>query len=124
ADAAKKYSVLTIGDGLIAQIPALFIAICAGMIVTRVQTGDGPSNVGKDIGSQVLAQPRALLIAAAEALGMGLIPGMPLSVFLVLAVVIGGIGFTIMRGTRRVVDAKTGEVTEVPALQPAGEKRA
>lgn len=122
ADAMKTYSVLTIGDGLIGQIPALFIAICAGMIVTRVQTGDGPSNVGKDIGQQVLAQPRALLIAAAVALGMGLIPGMPLPVFLVLAVVIGTIGLTILRGTRRVVDEKTGEVTEVPAMQPAGEK--
>jgi type III secretion protein V len=124
ADAMKTYSVLTIGDGLIAQIPALFIAICAGMIVTRVQTGDGPSNVGKDIGQQVLAQPRALLIAAAVALGMGLIPGMPLPVFLILAVVIGTIGFTILRSTRRVVNEKTGEVTEVPAMQPAGETRA
>jgi len=123
ADAAKKYSVLTIGDGLIAQIPALFIAICAGIIVTRVQTGDEPSNVGKDIGSQVLGQPRALLIAAAVALGMGLIPGMPLPVFLVLAVVVGGIGFTLMRGMRRVVDEKTGVVTEVSAMQPAGDKR-
>lgn len=123
ADAMKTYSVLTIGDGLIAQIPALFIAICAGMIVTRVQTSDGPSNVGKDIGQQVLAQPRALLIAAAVALGMGLIPGMPLPVFLILAVVIGTIGFTILRSTRRVVDEKTGEVTEVPAMQPAGEAR-
>lgn len=124
ADAAKTYSVLTIGDGLIAQIPALFIAICAGMIVTRVQTGDGPSNVGKDIGTQVLAQPRALLIAAGVALAMGLIPGMPLTVFLVLAVVIGSIGFVIMRGTRRLVNEKTGEVTEVPAMQPAGDQRA
>ena len=121
-DAMKTYSVLTIGDGLIAQIPALFIAICAGMIVTRVQTGDGPSNVGKDIGQQVLAQPRALLIAAAVALGMGLIPGMPLPVFLILATVVGTVGFVILRGTRRVVDAKTGQVTEVPAIQPAGDK--
>ena len=123
AEAVKTYSILTIGDGLISQIPALFIAICAGMIVTRVQTDDGgPSNVGKDIGAQVMAQPRALMIAAAVALGMGLIPGMPLPVFLTLAVVIGTIGFVIMRGTRRVVDEKTGEVTEVPAMQPAGEK--
>ena len=122
ADAMKTYSVLTIGDGLIAQIPALFIAICAGMIVTRVQSGDGPSNVGKDIGQQILAQPRALLIAAAVALGMGLIPGMPLPVFLILAGVIGTVGIVIMRSTRRVVDEKTGEVTEVPAMQPAGEK--
>ena len=124
ADAMKTYSVLTIGDGLIAQIPALFIAICAGMIVTRVQTDDGgPSNVGKDIGDQVLAQPRALMIAAGVALGLGLIPGMPVAVFLVLAVVVGGIGFTLFRGLRRVVDEKTGKVTELPAMQPAGEAR-
>lgn len=121
-DAAKTYSILTIGDGLIAQIPALFIAICAGMIVTRVQSSDGgPSNVGRDIGQQVLAQPRALMIAAAVALGMGMIPGMPLPVFAVLALIIGGVGLVILRGTtKQVVDAKTGKVTQVPAMQPAG----
>jgi type III secretion protein V len=120
-DASKVYSVLTIGDGLISQIPALFIAICAGMIVTRVQTGDGPSNVGKDIGAQILSQPKALLIAAGVALGMGLIPGMPLFTFLALALVLGTIGFTLMRGVTKVVNAKTGEVTEVPAMQAAAE---
>ncbi|QEA14537.1 type III secretion system export apparatus subunit SctV [Comamonas flocculans] len=123
ADAMKTYSILTIGDGLISQIPALFIAICAGMIVTRVQSEDGgPSNVGKDIGAQVMAQPRALMIAAAVALGMGLIPGMPWPVFLVLALVVGGLGFTLLRSTRKVVDEATGQVTEVPAMQAAGEK--
>jgi type III secretion protein V len=122
ADASKTYSVLTIGDGLISQIPALFIAICAGMIVTRVQTDEGsPSNVGKDIGAQILSQPRALLIAAAIAMGMGLIPGMPTLTFAALALTLGTIGFTLMRGTRKVVDAKTGKVTEVPAMQAAAE---
>lgn len=121
-EAANKYSVLTIGDGLIAQIPALFIAICAGMIVTRVQNDDaGPTNVGRDIGVQVLAQPKALVIASTIALGMGLIPGMPLATFLALAAVLGGVGVTLMRGTRKVVNAKTGEVTEVPAMQAANE---
>jgi len=119
-DAVQVYSILTIGDGLIAQIPALFIAICAGLIVTRVQTGDGPSNVGKDIGAQILAQPRALLIASAIAIGMGLIPGMPFMVFFSLAAVTGTIGFVLQRGMRRVVDEKTGEITEMPALQADG----
>jgi type III secretion protein V len=122
AEAAKTYSILTIGDGLISQIPALFIAICAGMIVTRVQTGEGgPSNVGKDIGSQILSQPKALLIASLVALGMGLIPGMPLMTFVVLAAVLGGIGYTLMRATRTMVNEKTGEVTEVPAMQAAAD---
>ncbi|WP_276807896.1 type III secretion system export apparatus subunit SctV [Castellaniella defragrans] len=128
-EAVQVYSILTIGDGLIAQIPALFIAICAGIIVTRVQTGEGgPSNVGKDIGAQVLAQPRALLIASAVALGMGLIPGMPTLTFLALAAIVGTIGFVLLRNTRRVVNEKTGEITEIPALaadgQPAPRPRA
>lgn len=120
-EAVQVYSILTIGDGLIAQIPALFIAICAGIIVTRVQTGDGPSNVGKDIGAQVLAQPRALLIAAAIAIGMGLIPGMPTLTFFSLAAVVGTVGFVLLRGTRRVVDEKTGKVTEISALAADGQ---
>ncbi len=119
--AVKTYSILTIGDGLIAQIPALFIAICAGIIVTRVQADEGPSNVGRDIGAQVLAQPRALVIASAVAVGMGLIPGMPTLTFLSLGAVLGGVGLTLMKATRKVVDAKTGAVTEVPAMQAAGE---
>ncbi|MEI2417090.1 type III secretion system export apparatus subunit SctV [Orrella sp. JC864] len=117
-EAVQVYSILTIGDGLISQIPALFIAICAGIIVTRVQTGEGPSNVGRDIGAQVLAQPRALLIAAAVAAGMGLIPGMPTLTFLALAAVVGTIGFVLLRGTRKVVDEKTGAVTEISPLAP------
>jgi type III secretion protein V len=120
-DAMKTYSVLTIGDGLIAQIPALFIAICAGIIVTRVQTGEGgPSNVGRDIGSQVLSQPRALVIAGVVALGMAAIPGMPKLTFGCLGVTLGAVGFILLRGARKVVDAKTGAVTEVPAMQAAG----
>lgn len=114
SEAGHSYSVLTIGDGLIAQIPALFIAICAGMIVTRVQAGEDPSNVGRDIGSQILAQPKALVIASSVALGMALIPGMPSMTLLGLAVAIGGLGLTLLRSTRTVVDAKTGAVKQVP----------
>ncbi|WP_347555951.1 type III secretion system export apparatus subunit SctV [Robbsia sp. KACC 23696] len=121
AEAISTYSVLTIGDGLIAQIPALFIAICAGIIVTRVQSGEGESNVGRDIGIQILQQPRALLIGAGVALGMGMIPGMPMAVFISLAIPAGVIGFVLLRATRRVVDAKTGAVSEIPGLRAAGQ---
>jgi type III secretion protein V len=115
AKAVQTYSILSIGDGLIAQIPALFIAICSGIIVTRVQADDGPSNVGKDIGAQVLGQPKALLIGGCIALGMGLIPGMPIGVFAVLAIILIGLGIGLR--PRREINATTGEVTEVPALQ-------
>jgi len=112
--AMQTYSILSIGDGLISQIPALFISICAGIIVTRVQSDEGPSNVGKDIGSQILAQPRALIIGGCIALGMGFIPGMPSFVFLLLGIPLIAMGIA-MR-PRRQIDEKTGEITEVPAL--------
>ncbi len=121
--AVQTYSILSIGDGLIAQIPALFIAICAGVIVTRVQGDEDVSNVGRDIGRQVLAQPRALLIGGSIALGMGLIPGMPTGVFVVLAIFLIGLGVGLM--PKRKVDETTGEVTEVAALDAtAGPKPA
>jgi len=112
--AMQTYSMLSIGDGLISQIPALFISICAGIIVTRVQSDEGPSNVGKDIGSQIMAQPRALIIGGCIALGMGFIPGMPSFVFLLLGIPLIAMGIA-MR-PRRQIDEKTGEITEVPAL--------
>jgi type III secretion protein V len=117
------YSILSIGDGLIAQIPALFISICAGMIVTRVRTDDnGASNVGRDIGTQVMAQPKALLIGGCIAVGMGLIPGMPTSVFIFLAIPLIGMGLAMQ--PRKQVNKVTGEVTEIPAIQPsAGEQK-
>lgn len=75
--AMQTYSILTIGDGLISQIPALFISICAGIIVTRVSDDEGDSNVGKDIGGQILAQPRALLIGRRSCWGSGWCPECP-----------------------------------------------
>ncbi|AOB32420.1 Low calcium response locus protein D [Bordetella sp. H567] len=100
SEAALTYSILSVGDGLISQIPALLTAICAGIIVTRVPVGDKPSNVGTDIGAQVMAQPRALMIAGVIALGIGLIPGMPTVVFLVLAGLLGLTGFVLLNNPR------------------------
>src|SRR5690606_21724972 len=114
------YSILTIGDGLISQIPALFISICAGMIVTRVSSDEAESNVGSDIGAQILSQPRAFLIGSVVMLGFGVIPGMPTATFLVLSAVVGILGYTFMRGERKVVDAKTGKVTTVSAMDTGG----
>ncbi len=120
-ESVRIYSILTIGDGLIAQIPALFVSICAGMIVTRVTSADGgPSNIGSDIGSQLLAQPKAFLIGAVVMLGFAAIPGMPTVTFLLLSVVVGLVGFIFFRGERRIVDPKTGKVSTVPAIAAGG----
>jgi type III secretion protein V len=76
-EALQIYTILTIGDGLVAQIPALIISTSAGMIVTRVASEDRESHLGKDIGKQILAQPKAIAIASGLLLGLGIIPGLP-----------------------------------------------
>jgi len=91
--AVQTYSILTIGDGLVSQIPALLISITSGVVVTRVSSDEEEANLGRDIGQQMLSQPKALLIAGAMLLGFALIPGFPKLQFLVLGCVVGGIGY-------------------------------
>ncbi|MDR1891272.1 MAG: type III secretion system export apparatus subunit SctV [Puniceicoccales bacterium] len=83
--ALKTYSILTIGDGLVSQIPALLIAMTSGVIVTRVAS-DASGALGQDIGKQVFAQPKALLIAGVMVVLMMLIPGFPKVPFVILGV--------------------------------------
>ena len=99
-DALQLYAILTIGDGLISQIPALFISITAGIIVTRVSADDDKAeqqNLGSDIGEQIGAQPKALLIGSALLVGFALIPGFPTLIFLSFACLIGLAGFWLSR---------------------------
>jgi type III secretion protein V len=96
-DAVQTYSILTIGDGLVSQIPALLISISAGMVVTRVASEDENTNLGKDIATQILAQPKAIGVASGILLVMGLIPGLPKIPFLLLASVTGGLSFGLFR---------------------------
>ncbi|MDD1016015.1 EscV/YscV/HrcV family type III secretion system export apparatus protein [Pseudomonas rubra] len=81
--ALTTYTLLTIGDGLVAQIPALLIAIGAGFIVTRVNGDD--QNLGRNMLSQVSGNPFVLGVSAVLALGVGLLPGFPLAVFVFIA---------------------------------------
>ncbi|OSN11690.1 EscV/YscV/HrcV family type III secretion system export apparatus protein [Lonsdalea iberica] len=86
-DAMHVYSVLTIGDGLIAQIPALLISLTAGMIITRV-SADGQkvdNNIGREIAEQLTSQPKAWIISAIGMFGFALLPGMPTMVFLLIS---------------------------------------
>ncbi len=85
AEALNTYAVLSIGDGLIAQIPALFIAICAGVIVTRVTDEGNNQDLAGDIGAQIMRQPKAITIGAVMLLVFAMVPGFPTLVFLVLA---------------------------------------
>ena len=92
AQAAQNYTLLTIGDGLVAQIPSLILSTAAAIAVTR-------ASAAKDMGEQVLGQlfnkPKPVAITAAILIGLGLIPGMPNIVFLTLGAITGGIAFYI-----------------------------
>ena len=90
ADAAKTYSLLTIGDGLVSQIPALIISTGAGILATRAGT---ESDFGKTLTSQFLLQPRAIAIAAGMLVVLGIIPGLPKIPFFALAGVTSGIAY-------------------------------
>ncbi|HEY4316118.1 MAG TPA: EscV/YscV/HrcV family type III secretion system export apparatus protein [Herbaspirillum sp.] len=97
--ALSTYTMLTIGDGLVAQIPALLIAISAGLIVTRVNGED--NNLGRIIMRQLLGNSFVLLVTAVLALAIGLLPGFPFPVFAVLAVLLAGLYLVRSRRSKR-----------------------
>jgi type III secretion protein V len=95
--AARVYTVLTIGEGLVAQIPALIISTSAGIIVTRVASEDEGGHLGRDIGLQVLAHPRAVAIAAGLLGLLAIVPGLPALPFLLLASVLGLVAWRLVK---------------------------
>lgn len=97
ADAARNYTLLTIGDGLVAQIPALLLSTSAGIITTRVSSSQ---NMGEQVLNQLFANPRSLGVTAGILGIMGIIPGMPNFAFLSLALVCGTGAFLISRKIR------------------------
>ncbi|WP_380184342.1 type III secretion system export apparatus subunit SctV [Kalamiella sp. sgz302252] len=113
-DAMHTYSVLTIGDGLIAQIPALLISLTAGMIITRVSS-DGDSsmdnNIGREIAEQLTSQPKAWVFSSIGMFGFALLPGMPTGVFIVLALL------TLASGSFQVWRAKRELVASQPQME-------
>ena len=106
--AAKNYTLLTIGDGLVAQLPALIISVAAGLVVSRV--GD-EGDMGSQLIGQVFTNPQVLVLTAAILGILGLIPGMPNFVFLLLA---SGLGYLAWRG-----GAQAPEAVEEAAAGPS-----
>ncbi|KUY50675.1 MULTISPECIES: EscV/YscV/HrcV family type III secretion system export apparatus protein [unclassified Burkholderia] len=92
SQALTTYTILTIGDGLVGQIPALLIAIAAGFVVTRV--GGSGKNLGQGIVGELFTNPFVLLVTAVIALAIGILPGFPFIVFLVIAI---GLGAVVLR---------------------------
>ena len=93
----RTYTLLTIGDGLVSQIPALLISTAAGIIVTRVASEEEGGHLGRDIGMQVMAQPKAIAIAAGLLVLLAVVPGLPGPPFLTLAAVLGFVAWRLLR---------------------------
>ncbi|MBS1136966.1 MAG: flagellar biosynthesis protein FlhA [Proteobacteria bacterium] len=92
--AAKNYTLLAIGDGLVAQIPALIISTAAGLVVSRVATDE---DIAQQVAGQLFGKPQVMLITAAILAVLGLIPGMPNFVFLLLAAGLAGLAYSSLR---------------------------
>ena len=117
ADSMALYSVLTIGDGLIAQIPALLISLTAGMIITRVapEGRKGITNMGAEIARQMTSEPKSWMIASVAMLVFAIVPGMPTLVFILLAMMTGALGYYLDRRRRREAQP---EAEAVEAMRP------
>lgn len=119
--AMLKFSILTVGDGLVTQIPALLISTATGVVVTRAAS-DG--NMGQEILAQLSAQPRALLVTAAVMAVLGIaIPGVPAWPFLLLAGILGAVGFFLLQAGRARDEQAAAEQAAAAAAEPAPERR-
>lgn len=112
AEAVRVFTLLTIGDGLVAQIPGLFLSVASAIMVTRVS---GESDMGQQISSQLFEDPKALAVTAGILGIMGAIPGMPNLAFLSMA---GAAGYAAFRIHRRVKSRAEAPVEEAPAPPP------
>jgi flagellar biosynthesis protein FlhA len=109
ADAAQTFTLLTIGDGLVGQIPALIVSTAAGIIVTR---SGGQNDLGSDLNKQVFSQPKALYAGAGVLATLGVVPGLPFLPFMLLA---GGFGFLANRVSRNEADRQVQEAKKKEA---------
>jgi len=116
-DAARTYTLMTIGDGLVAQIPALVISTAAGVTVSRVTTDE---DVGQQMISQLFVNPQVMILAAAVMGLLGLVPGMPNFVFLFFTVLLGGLAWYLIRQKEQLQVAEELS-TELPSAPEAPE---
>ncbi|MET1078174.1 MAG: flagellar biosynthesis protein FlhA [Pseudomonas sp.] len=116
ADAGRIYTLLTIGDGLVAQIPSLLLSTAAAIMVTRVSSSE---DMGQQVTRQMFASPRALAVAAAIMVVMGLIPGMPHVPFVGLGLIAAGGAYWIANKQRKAQEQVVQEVQRQQELLPA-----
>ena len=111
AEVVSVYSIATVGDGLVSQIPALMISVATAMIVTRAAS---ENNLNVDVKNQFLSQPQVLVIAGIGIAALALIPGAPALQILVLAMMLSGLGILIIRRSQvKVVVDETEQMTQL-----------
>ncbi len=116
-DALQNYTLLTVGDGLVSQIPALITATAAGMIVTRSASGNA---LDREMRAQLLAKPKAMLIASGALALFAVVPGLPTIPFLILSTVAGAVGLVTLKGQQQQEESKRAPVST--AAVPPQEK--
>ncbi|OAN16695.1 flagellar biosynthesis protein FlhA [Photobacterium jeanii] len=120
SDAFQTFALLTIGDGLVAQIPSLLLATSAAIVVTRVTDSNDLAN---QISKQMLASPRALFVVAGLMLILGLIPGMPHMAFLCFAAVVGFAGWKMREAPAEIDDEDLARAEEIVEQHDQSEQR-
>lgn len=116
--AAETFTLLTIGDGLVSQIPALIISTAAGIIVTRTASS---TNYSQEFSKQLFMQPKAIGAAGGIMFFMALIPGLPTVPFLILALSLGGVAYFLIKKEKAAEIAKK-QIQDKEKLKPAPEK--
>lgn len=108
-EALGRYALLTVGDGLVTQIPALIISTAAGIVVSRASS---EQDLSREFSTQIFGRPQTLFVAAAVLGTLGVIPGTPHVAFLTIAVVLGAVGLWLMLRQRRQLEIEPLETVE------------
>jgi flagellar biosynthesis protein FlhA len=116
-DAARTFTTLTVGDGLVSAIPALIVSVSGGLITTRKTTRN---ELGGEVASQLLTNPKPLLVGGSAMVVLALIPGLPTLSFLILGGILGGLGFAARRSETQEITGE--EYDEELALGPPPEE--
>jgi flagellar biosynthesis protein FlhA len=104
--AAENYTLMTVGDGLVSQLPALVVSTAAGILVSRAGS---ETNLGKEITSQILLEPRAIALASAVLFGFGLVPGLPAFPFISLSIIAASVAYLASEGKKAGLEEKKAE---------------
>ncbi|MFH0810807.1 MAG: flagellar biosynthesis protein FlhA [Pseudomonadota bacterium] len=110
ATAARNYTLLTIGDGLISQVPAIIVSTAAGLIVSRAASD---ATMGKEFARQFSIQPRAMSVAGGVVLSLAMVPGLPTLPFMILGLAAGGLSLFVEKN-KKVKEARQVDRTQTP----------